>query len=182
MDTNPIHSMKIVAISLACALSFLTGCDNPANNATPANDPRMPASSAAMLDPCSIISGTDAESILGEPVQPAQTSENPAVGAKLCMYNPVSEGSTRFLQISLTQDAAMRSSSSTATSIFRSLKSGFDGSRTDIDGLGDEAFIATGGLHLLKDGYYVNIGAGNTNSDAVRSQLLAAGELAAQRL
>ncbi len=182
MDTKPKHGMKILAISIACALLLLTGCDDPTGSTAPGNAQRSVASAAAVLDPCSIIGGADAESILGEPVQPAQTSENPAVGAVSCMYHPAGEGSTQFLQVSLTQDAAIPASGSTAASIFRSLKSNFDGSRTDIDGLGDEAFIATGGLHLLKGGYYVNIGAGNTNSDAVRSQLLAAGELAAQRL
>jgi hypothetical protein len=54
--------------------------------------------------------------------------------------------------------------------------------RTDIEGVGDEAFIATGGISIMSGGYYIRIGAGNTGKESVRNQLVEAGKVAVARL
>lgn len=177
-----MRRMTTMAVIVTCAVLSLAGCDSSTDDtrATSAQNPA--AHAASLVDPCALLTKAEAETLLGEPVKPAEVSENPAVGAKLCMYNPVDEASMRFLQISLTQDAAMPGNGNTAASIFHSLKSNFEGSRTDFNDLGDEAFIATGGLHMLKGAYYVNIGAGNTSSGDIRSTLLEAGRKAVEKL
>jgi hypothetical protein len=54
--------------------------------------------------------------------------------------------------------------------------------RKDVEGVGDEAFFATGGLSTLADGYYIQIGAGNNNNETVRNKLIEAGKMAVTKL
>ncbi len=167
---------------IVLAFTLLTGCDNATNTAGTEDGQTQTAAVAQRVNACDLISKGDAESILGEPVKAAEVSENAAVGSQLCMYSAADEASTRFLQIALTQDSAMPANGVSAASIFQSLKTNFEGTRTDIEDIGDDAFIATGGLHLLRNGHYLNIGAGNPNADEVRKVLLSAGKTAADKL
>ncbi|MCU0836300.1 MAG: hypothetical protein MUC77_18005 [Chromatiaceae bacterium] len=43
--------------------------------------------------------------------------------------------------------------------------------RTDLDGLGDAVFIATGGIYVLQGERMISIGAGNTSEPEVRERL-----------
>ncbi|WP_295398883.1 hypothetical protein [uncultured Thiocystis sp.] len=49
--------------------------------------------------------------------------------------------------------------------------------RTEIDRLGDAAFIATGGLYILVGDDFVQIAAGNIDRPEIRQRLLRAGEI-----
>ena len=131
-----------------------------------------------LIEPCALISKSEAATLLGEPVKNAEKSEQQAVGMKLCMYNPVDDNSMRFLQITLTQPGFMPPNGQTPSSIFHALKTGLSEKQLILEGLGDEAFIATGGIYILKGEYYISIGAGNIDRPEIQERLKAAGKKA----
>ena len=54
--------------------------------------------------------------------------------------------------------------------------------RIFVEGIGDEAYIATPGIHILKDGYYITIGVGNLSLPENHERLKEAGKLAMENL
>lgn len=54
--------------------------------------------------------------------------------------------------------------------------------RIFVEGIGDEAYIATPGIHILKDGYYITIGVGNLSLPENHERLKEAGKLAKENL
>jgi hypothetical protein len=133
-----------------------------------------------------LITKTEAAEILGKAVNDAETSEKPVTGMKLCLYKTVNDDSADFLQVTISQPAFMsaesKASGQSPGSVFTSLKNAFSDSRNDISGIGDDAFIATPGLHILKGDYYVTIEAGNIDRDDVRKKLLIAGKTLTDKL
>lgn len=136
-----------------------------------------------LLEPCELISKAEAEEIMGTALKEGQYSENTVVGQKICLYEAAESGSFAFLQISLTQDAFMApkviAAGQSAKTIFSSIKEAFP-DRESVGGIGDDAFLATPGLHLLKGDYYLTIGAGNLKSN--KGRLISAGEKAVANL
>jgi hypothetical protein len=135
-----------------------------------------------IIEPCQLITEEDAAKLVGEAVKPADKSEQPVVGMKLCMYNPASGEPIPFLQVSLTQDAFFPPGGVGTASIYKSLKDNFEGMRTDVEGVGDEAFITSGGIYIIADGYYIQIAGGNTSNPAIREKLIEAGKIAVAKL
>lgn len=135
-----------------------------------------------LVEPCELITKNDAASLLGEPVKDAEKSKQKAVGMMLCLYNPVDDNSMRFLQITLTQPAAMPPNDETPSSIFHDLKDGLSEKQIALEGVGDEAFIATGGLYLLEGEYSISIGSGNIDRPDVQERLKAAAGIALDNL
>jgi hypothetical protein len=125
-----------------------------------------PKKSTQLIEPCELITRTEAEEIMGAEMKDGQYSENKVVGQKICFYEAADENSFAFLQISLTQNSFVSpnvlASGQNAQTIFSSIKEAFP-DRQDINGIGDDAFIATPGIHILKGDYYLTIGAGNIN-------------------
>ncbi len=119
-----------------------------------------------LIEPCEIIARAEAEKIMGEEMKDGQYSENRAVGQKICFYEAADDNSFAFLQISLTQNSFISpdvlAAGQNSKTIFTSIKEAFP-DRQDITGIGDDAFIATPGIHILKGDYYLTIGAGNLN-------------------
>lgn len=138
--------------------------------------------SAGLLEPEMLISRDEAAILLGEPVENGKKSETKAVGMKLCLYNPQNTSSQRFLQVSLTQDTFMPPEGAGSETIYRELKKMLSGSKTDLPELGNEAFIATGGLYLFKNGCYIMIAAGNTGNEETMGILKAAGRKVLENL
>ena len=168
-----------------CAFLLFSGCSgNSPEKAEKAGESATVQQQQAskLIEPCDLITAGDAATILGEAVKPAEKSEKQVVGMKLCMYNAQSGDSMQFLQVTLTQDAFMQPGGIPAASIYKSLKDNFEGMRTDVEGVGDEAFISTGGIYIMTGGYYIQIGAGNTSKDSVRNQLVEAGKMAVAKL
>lgn len=135
--------------------------------------------STQLVEPCKLISKNEAESIMGTALQEGQYSENKRVGQKICIYEAVDRNSFVFLQISLTQNAFIApnvlSSGQNAKTIFTSVKNAFP-DRENISNIGDDTFIATPGIHILKGDYYLTIGAGNIKRN--KDKLIKAGEKA----
>lgn len=165
---------------IACCLAF-PGCAKDSETTKQVNSIRK-VSTNVLIEPCELVTKTEAEALLGEPVKDAEKSEQPAVGMKLCMYNPVDENSISFLQITLTQQAFMKPGGIPPSDVFHSIKDALSEGRIDLEGFGDEAFIATGGLYILKDKYYISIGAGNIDRSRIRERLQKAGHKAVNNL
>lgn len=179
-----MRQAHIIRMLPLCAFLLFTGCSGNAPEKTEkageSATVQQPQASK-IIEPCELITAEDAAKILGEAVKPAEKSEKQVVGMKLCMYNAQSD-SMEFLQVTLTQDAFMQSGGIPTASIYKSLKDNFEGMRTDIKGVGDEAFISTGGIYIMADGYYIQIGAGNTSKESVRNRLIEAGKMAVAKL
>lgn len=120
--------------------------------------------SVSEVEPCELLSKVEAEEVMETVLTEGKYSENRVVGQKLCLYEALDTDSFDFLQIGLTQDASMApdtlASGQNARAIFASIKEAFP-DRQNVIGIGDDAFFATPGIHVLKGGYYVTIGAGN---------------------
>jgi hypothetical protein len=123
--------------------------------------------STNLIEPCKLITKNEAESIMGTALHEGQYSENKIVGQKICLYEAMNNSSA-FLQISLTQNGFIASyvlaSGQNAKTIYTSIKNAFP-DRENISKIGDDAFIATPGIHILKGDYYLTIGAGNIKSN-----------------
>lgn len=135
-----------------------------------------PKKAAQLIEPCQLITKAEAEEIMVVAFKEGQHSENKVVGQKMCLYEAADENSFAFLQISLTQNAFIPpkifASGQTAQTIFGTIKEAFP-DREAINGAGDDAFIATPGVHILYGDYYMTIGAGNINQN--RDKLKIAG-------
>lgn len=70
----------------------------------------------------------------------------------------------------------------TPKSIFEGIKDNFGEELAVVERIGDEAFIATPGLHILKGGYYIVIAVVNTSDETNRNILKAAGAKAVGNL
>lgn len=120
--------------------------------------------SVQLIEPCKLVSKNEAEIILGTALREGQYSENKIVGQKMCIYEAADKNSFDFLQISLTQNKFIApnvlSSGQNAKTIFTSIKNAFP-DHENINEIGDDAFIATPGIHILKGDYYLTIGLGN---------------------
>jgi hypothetical protein len=187
INPQPYHPMRpehLIRILPLCAVLLFTGCsgNEPEQPQTGSEQTSVQKQVSKTIEPCELVPGEEAAKILGEAVKPAEKSEQQIVGMKLCLYRPVAESSGQFLQVTLTQDSFMPPQGIASASIYRSLKDDFECTRNDIEGVGDEAFISTGGIYILTGKYYIQIGAGNTDKDSVRNQLIEAGKIAVAKL
>jgi hypothetical protein len=167
---------RTIAMDLAVAAAvglpmvvFLAGCGEssaPSSRAA-ANAPTV---LAKLIEPCGLLSKGDAESYIGQPLKDPERKETPVVGLKLCVYDTVSAGSGKLLQIGLTQQAFMPNNGQTPQSIYAALKANFRNA-INVDGIGDDAFISPPGLHVLKGGFYLTVAVGNSN-DPKNQELL----------
>ncbi|MEA4971421.1 MAG: hypothetical protein VB051_13020 [Candidatus Pelethousia sp.] len=140
--------------------------------------------SSLIIEPEELISKEEAEQLLGEAVKDGEKNEQAVVGQKICFYNAHNEDSLSYLQISITQTSFMKSDGQTPESIYTSTKEALieTGEQRQIDGVGDEYFFGTPGLHILKDGYYLCIAAGNSDAEKLHQVLEQAGALAVGNL
>jgi len=124
-----------------------------------------------IINPCSLITKEEAEAALGEPVKEPEyeDTKNP-LGQKLCHYNPNSESSQKFIQISLVQNEgmskALREQEYSAAKLFQETKENLVETHQPVPGIGEDAFWGTPGLHVLTGNVYFVIGVGNTDLPA----------------
>lgn len=174
---------KILSLFIALAMLLLCACGVPAGNqgGTPSEmgaTAPVEELSAGIIEPSALISREEAESILGISLDTAETTEQERVALKQCLY----ESEDRFFQIGLTQQAMMPAGQSqTPESLYRAIVENFEDA-VKVEGIGDEAYFATPGLHILQDGYYILIAIGNLSDEGNREKLKQAGELAVENL
>lgn len=146
--------------------------------------PKAEAPKDKIIDPLSLISREEAEKLLGIALKEAELTDNKAVGMKLCFYDSGKDG-TGFLQVSIVQKSlmpeALIKSGQNPVTIYEATKQNFQGALI-VDGIGEDAFIAPPGLHILKDGFYIVIAVGNSDNEENRKILKEAGKLAVLNL
>jgi hypothetical protein len=152
----------IVLLSFTLALGACSSNDKPKENEAPVQTSSI---KGKVLEPEMLINKKEAEELLGEAVVDGKKSETKVVGQKICFYNPVNTSSRKYLQISLTQDSFMPPTGVGSETVYRETKKMIGASKTDIKEFGNEAFLAVGGLHIFKDGYYILISSGNIDKD-----------------
>jgi hypothetical protein len=177
------HTVFFVACLALLLTALLSGCGSSSvpSAQTQPKPPATPAASAKIIEPCDLISKADAQQYIGEPLKDPEKKETPVVGLKLCVYNTVTEGSGKYLQIGLTQQSFMPANGQTPKSLYDALKNNFKNA-VKIDGVGDDAFISPPGLHVLKGGYYLTIASGNSNDPKTQELLKTIGKKAVDKL
>jgi hypothetical protein len=110
----------------------------------------------------------EVEEIMGEKMKAGTLREQKATDMKLCLYEAADDNSFGILQVSIIQGQS-------AKETFSMMENNFPDHEM-IDGIGDYAFIATPGIHILKNGCYLTIAAGNLNRN--RDKVLVAGKRA----
>ncbi len=133
---------------------------------------------AAIIEPSALISQEEAQSLTGKKLGKTEDKEQPAVGLKLCAYE--SEDND-LLQVGLTQQAFMKNGGNTPESIFKGILEAFPDAKK-AEGVGDEAYFATPGIHIMKSGYYISISLGLQNEKEKEQKLIEAGKLAVVNL
>jgi hypothetical protein len=124
------------------------------------------------INPCQLISQMEAEEIMGEKMKASKLQEQKATGMKLCLYEAADDKSFAMLQVSILQGKI-------AKETYSIIKNNFPDHEM-IDQFGEDAFIATPGIHILDNGYYLTIAAGNLNQN--RDRVMLAGKRAVANL
>lgn len=176
--------MKRNAVLLITGLFIafiLTGCSQEGANSNKESQTKSNNNSGKLIEPYELITKSEAEQLIGEPLQEAKNTEQKAAGLKISNYNAVKEDSFNFLQVSVTQQAFMPDNGQSPQAIFRAIRDNYQ-STVKVDGVGDEAFIAPPGIHVLKESYYISIGVGNSDDLKNRELLISAGKKALENL
>ncbi|MFZ5758134.1 MAG: hypothetical protein ACOY32_00705 [Thermodesulfobacteriota bacterium] len=184
---------KRYTVALLAMLLVFPGCGgNDQSSEKAAKQPAATASvssqigEAQLLDPCRLILPAEAGEILGEAVKEGEYGEQQVVGMKKCFYESAAADSMKFLQITVQQAEFMpenvRAAGQSPQSIFADTKEMLAQGRIDLTGFGEEAFIGTGGLHMLAGGRYITIGVGNPERDDNRKKLETAARLVLEKL
>lgn len=183
----------VLLLSILITLVCCAGCggDMQTNNNSPdkkskAGTGKVQTAVKKIIEPGQLISRIEAESFTGEKLKNGQCDEKPTIGMKKCFYKAASEDSGNFFQISIQQTLCMPQtaleSGQNPKTIFENTKKILSEGRIDLNGLGDEAFIGTIALHILKGDYYITIRLGNPNGKENRKELEAAGTKALENL
>lgn len=120
---------------------------------------------ADKFDPCDLITKDEVEKFVGEPVgEPEHKDTKNPLGQKMCLYNTLSE--SRLVQISVIRSAdiskEVKEGGQSAQSIYKTTKEMLT-PLEEIKSVGDDAFWAMPGLHILKGDIYVLVSVGNTS-------------------
>lgn len=170
---------RIFLISVLLTTLFVSGYDSKGKHGG------IHAAVARIIAPCELISRGEAQDLLGTPLQEGETTEEERAGLKGCIYQPAGDPLGPAFQITITQQAFMAAetlaSGTTPESIFRSIRQNFEDELLPQE-IGDDAFIAPPGLHLLIRGYYITIAVGNTSSQKNREILQLAGTMAVDKV
>ena len=159
---------RLFSLVFCLLVLALAGCGESTSTGTAKNQSegnKGQRAEASLLDPCNIITKSDAEAALGEPVSQEQpeSSINP-LNQKQCVYSSTS--SDRFIIVSLLQTSgltgAMREQGQSAATIYKTIKENLDPVKS-VQGIGDDACWGTPGLHILAGDVYLVIGVGNTS-------------------
>lgn len=157
-----ITFMVLLSASLALGACNSKSNDQPKENEIPVH---TSATKGKILEPEMLINQNEASELLGEAVETGEKKETKAVGQKICFYKPVNSSSNNYLQVSLTQDSFMPPTGVGSETIYRETKRMIGNSKKEVKEFGNEAFIAIGGLHLFKDGYYILISSGKRDNE-----------------
>lgn len=165
-------------LALAASLATCVGACGDGKEDTGGED-------GLIIDACALVSQGEAEGVVEAALTPAQSSEQPAVGLKLCLYESQDLASGVFLEVGLTQLSFFTEESiaagNTPTTLFSSIRDAWP-DRMVVEDLGDEAFIASPGIHVLAWDHYITVTLGNTDDPVNQERLVSAGHIAVGHL
>lgn len=186
-----LKSKLLAIISITLILFSFTACNTGTKTqdskevGSTKNQLNTVNSNSKLIDPYSLISKEDAQQLINETLKDPEKTENKVVGLKICFFKPTNQESFKFFQVSLSQKAFMSKevleSGQNPKTIYESTK-GFSEKPLMVDGIGDEAFIAPPGIHILKGDYYITIAIGNSEMEENRKILKEAGKKAMENL
>ena len=175
---------------LALSTLFFAGCQKMNTEALGADERQNFAvqenstkAEHTVIEPEALISLEEAQQLLGKEITETSKQDNDVVGQKICFYDAAGDDINGFLQISITQDAFMANEDTpSAEAMYTATKEMFGEEAVKVPGLGDDAFLATGGYYILYHGYFLSIYSGNTDNAEVVERLGKAGDLAVRNL
>lgn len=172
---------RFLSVLALLAVTFvMSACgDQPQNNSAPSAAART---KDKPIQPEELISRQEAESLMNVRFKDCEKTAQAAVGQSICLYD--STDSDRFFQVSLVQDAAFSDEMlrhQNAASIYATTKEMLK-DVTLVENVGDDAFIAIPGIHILKETRYLTIAVGNSDDEANRMILREAGKVAMKNL
>ncbi len=175
-----MRKWSVCLAALIVSAVLLSGCSG-AKAPAGANSTNQ---SAKLVEPEQLISKSEAAQLLGEAVKEGEKKEQPAVGQKLSFYAPLNDSTQTYVQIAVTQTAFMNNKNNTPESLYNSTKANINDSTKamKVDGIGNEYFFGTAGLHILTDGYYLVIMTGNSNKPEIRTLMGEAAKIACKNL
>jgi hypothetical protein len=150
-------------ISLAV---LLTGCGGAPNTQ---QDPGEPAlnSTEQSIDVSTLLTREEAAEFLKTEVGEALVTLPEMSPAQPYLLFFESTDASKFIQVGVLPDSApLAEIGQTAEQIYTSTRDDIVENEVPVDGVGDEAFWGTLGLHIHQGPYYVTIGVGNTNNPA----------------
>jgi hypothetical protein len=122
-----------------------------------------------LINPCDLVTREDAQRILGATFDAGVLTEKGVVGQRLCVYHETGAGGGgAFLQVTINQKEGIPKASPTSpVSIFRGIKEAFPNA-PQLEGVGQESFVAPPGAHVLHKGYYLTLSVGLMNPKSDR--------------
>ncbi len=160
-----IHLSLMIALLASAAL--VAGCGGATDEASSGSQTPA-ASQTAGFDVSSLLTQDEAADFLGTAVGPAKiTLPEIAPAQPYLLFYEAADGSDRFIQVGVVPDSPeLAAIDQTAEKIYLSTRDDIVEGEEMLDGIGQEAFWGTLGLHVLQGPYYVTIGVGNTNDPA----------------
>lgn len=179
---------KTIVVLLTLALTVtLSGCgeaevQQPQPSSSIAQNKQTDPQSEATVSPESLLTKAEVSKIMESGVVELSSSEQPAVNLRLSLYTTEDDS---FFQVGIVQKAGFEKDgggdSVDPKQIYLDVKEGFPDAE-ELQGFGDDAFLAPPGLHILKGDYYLTLAAGNTSDPETIPRLKEAAAIAVTRL
>jgi hypothetical protein len=159
---------KALIVLVFTALFLPCGCGEGGFSTPTGTDEAL--KTGKFIVPCSLVIKAEAEEILGETLkEPEPQDSTNTMGQQTCFFFPTSDTSFTYLQVSVVQTSAMPSrmvsSGMNAARIFQQTKDNMTGIK-ELEGVGDEAFWGTFGLHIMTGDVYIIISVGSSSDPA----------------
>lgn len=154
---------------LVVCLLLLAGCGGGSEQAGEPEGDAGEAESAAVgeaVNPWDLYTQAEAEAALGEKCNAdLKDTQNP-MGQKIAFYDTASEDDFRFIQVGIVQDEGIKAEGVSARQIYDDTKNALTDGAQPIEGIGEDAFWGTNGLHIFVGSSYINISTGNSSDPA----------------
>lgn len=174
-----IFVFAIVLFICACSAQTPASAPSSAVQSSAKTQQTEPPAQGNLIEPTQLISKAEAEQITGAPLNDTKTTENDVVGQKIADYT-TPDGSN-YLQIEITQQAFIKTAGITPQSQYDGIKAALS-DVVKVEGVGDDAFFAIPGIHIIYRGYYISVSTGLSSATKDQERLKKAGKLACDNL
>jgi hypothetical protein len=179
------------AVIVAALLGGCCGAGGGSNYLYPTQAPSgAPTPTIGLqVEPQQLIDRKTAETLVGNALKDMEDpkvkpNSDPAMGMSFCLYDSAVDGG-RFMQIALYKRTEQFNTDPTL--IFNALRSPASNASAPpviatAEGIGDSAYIADPGIHIMYQGYYIVISVGDPKNPANQEVLKSAGSAAVAQL